>query len=229
VHVRDEAGSPVHRRDLYERTIGSIRAKRKDLIICATTSSRVDSDLTARMTSLDLEAELRPDMGSLTLGSFNFPRTASVNPPAEIEALLTRMTEMGIRPEFEVFELGMVNTLWSLTERGLVPDPPVVNVLLGSMGAAPAFVEDLAHIVGRLPPDAEWAAAGIGVFQRPMVIAAAIMGGNVRTGLEDNPSVPDSQTTNLHAVELAAKAAELAGRTVASPDEARRRFGLPAR
>jgi 3-keto-5-aminohexanoate cleavage enzyme len=152
-----------------------------------------------------------------------------VNPPAKIEALLARMRELGVRPEFEVFELGMVNTLWSLAERDLVPGRPVVNVLLGSMGSAPAFVGDLAHIVGRLPGGTEWAAAGIGIFQRPMVIAAAIMGGNVRTGLEDNPSVPDRHTTNVDAVELAVQAAELAGRPVAAVAETRRRFGLPAR
>jgi uncharacterized protein (DUF849 family) len=229
VHVRDEEGTPVHRRDLYEEAFDAIRAKRPDLVICATTSSRVGSGLEARLTALDLDAELRPDMASLTLGSFNFPPSASVNPPAEIEALLARMRELGVRPEFEVFELGMVNTLWSLAERDLVPERPVVNVLLGSMGSAPAFVGDLAHIVGRLPGGTEWAAAGIGIFQRPMVIAAAIMGGNVRTGLEDNPSVPDHRTTNVDAVELAVRAAELAGRPVASVAETRRRFGLPAR
>ena len=229
LHVRDEEGAPVHRRDLYERAIGAIRVKRSDLVICATTSSRVGSGFEARTTALDLDPDLRPDMASLTLGSFNFPRTPSVNPPTEIEALLERMRERDVVPEFEVFELGMVNTLWALAERGLVPDRPVVNVLLGSMGAAPAFVGDLAHIVDRLPGGAEWAAAGIGIFQRPMVIAAAVMGGNVRTGLEDNPSVPDRHITNVDAVELAVRAAALAGREVATTAEARRRFGLPDR
>lgn len=228
VHVRDETGSPVHRRDLYEAAIAAIRAKRPDLVICATTSSRVGAGLAARMTALELDPEVRPELASLTLGSFNFPRTPSVNPPAEIETLLTRMSEQGVVPEFEVFELGMVNTLWSLADKGLVTGTPVVNVILGSLGAAPAFVGDLAHIVDRLPVNAMWAAGGVGIFQRPMVIAAAVMGGNVRTGLEDNPSSP-GPTTNLDAVVLAARAAELAGRTVATTEETRRLFGLPPR
>jgi uncharacterized protein (DUF849 family) len=229
LHVRDEDGAPVHRRDLYERAIGPIRDKRPELIICATTSSRVNSDLDARMTALELEPPLRPDMASLTLGSFNFPRVPSVNPPSEILALLARMTELGIVPELEVFELGMINTLWSLAERELIPSPPVVNILLGSMGSAPAFVSDLGHMVERLPRDAEWAAAGIGIYQRPMVIAAAIMGGNVRTGLEDNPTEPVERWSNVACVELTVKAAELAGRPVATTSEARVRFGLPSR
>jgi uncharacterized protein (DUF849 family) len=228
VHVRDENGVPVHRRDLYERAIAPIRERAPEVAICVTTSSRVDPDPAARVVGLELEEDLRPELASLTLGSFNFPNSISVNPPVTIVALLERMNELGVRPEFEVFEPGMVNTLHVLAERGLVPDPPVVNILLGSMGSSPAFVGDLARIVEKLPPEAEWAAAGIGVFQRPMTIAAAIMDGNVRTGLEDNPRGDGSgRWSNADAVALATEAARLAGRPLASPAEARRRFGLP--
>lgn len=226
LHVRDEEGVPVHRRDLYERAIMPIREQVPELAICVTTSSRVDPAPAARVVGLELEEALRPEMASLTLGSFNFPNSISVNPPVTIVALLERMNELGVRPEFEVFEPGMVNTLHVLAERGLVPDPPVVNILLGSMGSSPAFVGDLARIVEKLPPEAEWAAAGIGVFQRPMTIAAAIMDGNVRTGLEDNPRGDGEPWRNVDAVRVAAEAAQLAGRPLASPAEARRRFGL---
>lgn len=227
VHVRDESGAATHRRDLYERTIGMIREKVPELVVCVTTGSRVDPDLSARMEGLELDGPLRPDMASLTLGSFNFPTSVNANPPAAIIALLERMGELGIRPEFEVFELGMVNTLHALRERGLVPDPPVVNILLGSMGAAPAFVGDLAVIVSRLPDGAEWAAAGIGIFQRPMAIAAAVMDGNVRTGLEDNPAGNGVTTWgNPDAVGLAVAAAHLVGRPVATAADTRSRFGL---
>ena len=228
LHMRDESGAPVHRRDLYERTLGPIREQRPDLLLCVTTSSRVDPDLANRMIGIDVSAECRPDFASLSLGSFNFPTTVSVNPPDQMRALLHRMLELGIRPEFEVFELGMVNTLWALRDEGLVPDGASVNILLGSLGSAPAFVADLARIAERLPPGAEWAAAGIGVFQRPMTIAAAVMGGNVRTGLEDSPRPPGpSPWTNADAVRLAASAAELAGRPVATPAEARARLLAP--
>ncbi len=152
----------------------------------------------------------------------------SANPPDQIVALLERMGEQGIRPELEVFELGMVNTLHALRELGLIPDPPVVNILLGSLGSAPAFIGDLGRIVERLPADAEWAAAGIGIYQRPITIAAAAMDGNVRTGLEDNPRGHGDidEWSNVDAVAFAAEAAALAGRTVATPRETRARFGL---
>jgi 3-keto-5-aminohexanoate cleavage enzyme len=139
------------------------------------------------------------------------------------------MGEQGVRPELEIFELGMVNTLHVLRERGLIPDPPIVNVLLGSLGSAPAFVGDLATIVSRLPERSEWAAAGIGIYQRPMTIAAMVMDGNVRTGLEDDPRGDGSPAwSNVAAVHLAVDAAHLAGRSVATPQETRRRLGLPA-
>ena len=227
LHMRDEMGDPVHRRDLYERTIAPIREARPDLVLGVTTSSRVDPDLSARIIGLDLEPALRPDLASLSLGSFNFPRVVSSNPPDQIRALLEHMANVGIRPELEVFELGMINSLWALRDQGLIPDPPIVNLLLGSMGSAPAFVSDLGQMVQRLPDGSEWAAAGIGIYQRSMTIAAAIMDGNVRTGLEDNPRGDGSATwSNVSAVQLAVEAATLAGRTIATAAEARSRFGL---
>lgn len=230
LHVRDEEGRQVHRADLYERAIGAIRAAVPDLVICGTTTGRDGSPVAQRRCVLDLPADLRPDMASLTLGSFNFPTVASVNPPDVISGLLEAMAEQGVVPELEVFELGMVNTMRVLQERGLIGAHPYVNVLLGSLGSAPAFVQDLGHIVERLPAGTEWAAAGIGVFQRAMVLVAAAAGGNVRTGLEDAPTDLDgSPSTNVAAVRLAVAAAELAGRAVASPAEARRRLGLPLR
>lgn len=229
MHVRDEHGKPVHRTDLYESAVRLIRSVRPDLIICVTTSSRVGNDFPSRLRGMELAENLRADMASLTLGSFNFPATVSNNPPDQIVRLLDRMLELDIRPELEVFELGMVNTLHVLRDRGLIPHPPVVNILLGSYGSAPAFVGDLGRVVERLPADAEWAAAGIGIYQRPMTIAAAIMDGNVRTGLEDNPRGDGSADwSNVKAVELAVSAATLAGRQVETTAGARTRFGLAA-
>lgn len=227
IHVRDEEGRPVHDRALYERAIGPIRDAWPELIVCVTTSGRVDPDPDARKVGLELDPPLRPDMASLTLGSFNFPKTVSYNPPEMIESLLTRMKENGVKPELEVFEVGMINVAHMLIERGLVDEPPCFNLLLGSFGSAPAFVGTLAQMVERLPASCEWAAAGIGIFQRPMVIAGTVMGGNVRTGLEDSPrSYTDEPATNVGAVELAVAAARLLGRDVARPDEARKRLGL---
>jgi uncharacterized protein (DUF849 family) len=150
----------------------------------------------------------------------------SYNPPEIIEALLARMKERGVKPELEVFELGMVNTARVLIKRGLLEQTPYFNILMGSMGAAPAFVGDLARIVDQLPEGAEWAAAGIGKFQRTMIVAGAAMGGNVRTGLEDSPRPEGRPGSNVEAVRHAVAAARLVGREVATPEQTRARLGL---
>lgn len=230
LHMRDDEGRPTQARDRFEATIAAIRSERTDLIINVTTSSRVSSDFADRLLPLQLEGELKPDMASLTLGSFNFPTVVSNNPPDQIVALIEVMNERGIRPELELFELGMVSTLHRLRSRGLLADPQVANILLGSEGSSPAFVGDLDMFVHRLPEGSEWAAAGIGRYQRPMTIAAAIMDGNVRVGMEDDPRGDGSgHWSNVDAVRRAVQAAELAGRAVATPQEARRRFGLEPR
>jgi uncharacterized protein (DUF849 family) len=229
VHIRDDDGHPVQDSKSYEEIFGRVRDKDPQLILCATTSGRVDPDPAARMTALDLDPAVRPDMASLTLGSFNFPGVVSFNPPETITALLTRMKERGVKPELEVFELGMINTARMLMEKGLIGEKPYFNILLGSMGAAPAFVGDLARIVERVPEGSEWAAAGVGVFQRTMVVAGAVMGGNVRTGLEDSPRSDGKPTSNETAVRFAAEAARLVGREIATPVEVRERLGLPVK
>jgi uncharacterized protein (DUF849 family) len=199
-----------------------------EMIICATTTARAGSDHEARATALRLPRKIRPDMASLTLGSFNFPTSVSHNPPDAIRRLLSEMQEAGVKPELEVFEAGMVNTAHGFIEEGLITGTPYFNILLGSRGSAPAFVGTLAHMVDRLPPGSEWAVAGIGRFQRPMTIAGAVMGGNVRTGLEDAPTMPGEPSwDNVSAVRFAARAAEMCGRGVASPYQARERLGLP--
>lgn len=226
VHVRDEHGGPVHRRDLYEATYAAIRAEVPEMIICATTSSRVGSAFPDRCSGFDVDAEVRPDLASLSLGSFNFPSTVSVNPPDEIVALLERMNALGVRPEFEVFDVGMIDTLHALVERGLVIGVPVVNLLLGNAGTAGARLDDLGTMIARLPAGTEWAVAGIGRWQRAMTLIAAAAGGNVRTGMEDNPRGSGDGWTNADAVQLASGAAQLAGRQVATIPDARARFGL---
>lgn len=230
VHVRDADENPVHDREKYEFVVKAVREKVPDLVVCLTTSGRVGPEGAGRMTALELDDDALPDMASVTLGSFNFPTTVSNNPPATIESLLERMNEREIKPELEVFELGMINTANVLVDKGLIRGIPYFNILLGSRGSAPASVATLAHMVNELPTDSEWAAAGIGMFQRPMIIAGAVMGGNVRTGIEDAPRDHEGNPrSNSQAVRQAVRAAQLVGREIATTKQTRDRLGLASR
>jgi GNAT superfamily N-acetyltransferase len=170
-------------------------------------------------------------MASLTLGSMNFPTQASVNSPETIRALAAGMRERGIKPELEIFDLGMADYARHLVKKGDIGVPAYANILLGSLGTANASPENLVAIVRALPDDTTWAAAGIGRYQLPMNQLAIAMGGHVRVGLEDNlwmdPLTKTDPASNVRLIERLVAIAETSGRAVASPSDARRIIGLP--
>ena len=155
------------------------------MILCVSTSGRVFKTFEQRSEVLDCRNP-QPEMASLTLGSMNFPKVASVNDPDMIRSLAQRMAERGIVPEMECFDLGMVEYANYLVERRVLVAPFYCNLLLGSLGTLSATPANLARMVGALPTGTTWAAAGIGRFQFPMNALAIAMGGHVRVGLEDN-------------------------------------------
>jgi 3-keto-5-aminohexanoate cleavage enzyme len=118
VHARDENDEPTHCNEVSARIIGGIRENRADLVVCASCSGRRGISLEQRSEVLDLEGDLKPDMASLTLSSLNFASQASVNAPETVKGLAQRMLERGIRPEVEIFDLGMVNMLRYLLKHG---------------------------------------------------------------------------------------------------------------
>ena len=125
-------------------------------------------------------------------------RQASVNAPETIKGLAQRMAERGVVPEWEVFDLGMIDFAHYLRTHGLLPDPVYANLLLGSLGTLAATPMNLALAVERLPAGATWAATGVGRFQFAVHKLAIAMGGHVRVGLEDNIWFDDERTRACH-------------------------------
>jgi 3-keto-5-aminohexanoate cleavage enzyme len=230
LHPRDGVGGPSQDPAVFADFIRAVRAAAPEIIICATTSGRIDPELPGRVAVLDLDGDVRPEMASLTLGSMNFPRQPSVNAPDTIAGLATRMRERGIVPEWEVFELGMLDYAAYLRTKGLLGDPVYVNLLLGSLGTLQATPFNLALAVERLPAGATWAATGIGRHQFPMNRLAIAMGGHVRVGLEDNIWWDDERTdlaTNPRLVERLMRIGRAMGREPATPAMVRARLGIP--
>jgi len=230
VHARDDDGAPTWRAAVYAEIVGGIRQRCPGAIVCVSTSGRSWKELERRAEVLDLEGALRPDLASLTLGSLNFPKQASVNDPETIVALAERMHERGIVPELEVFDLGMTDYARFLVERGVLQPPFVFNVLLGSLGTLAATPLNLAMVTGALPEGSVWAGAGIGRFQLTVNALAIASGGHVRVGLEDNLWLDVEKTrpaTNLALVERLVTIARAVERPTATPAEARELIGLP--
>ena len=228
LHARQEDGSADYRAEVYSQILAGARAVAPDVILCVSTSGRVFKTFEQRSEVLDCRNP-QPEMASLTLGSMNFPKVASVNDPDMIRSLAQRMAERGIVPEMECFDLGMVEYANYLVERHVLVAPFYCNLLLGSLGTLSATPANLARMVGALPNGTTWAAAGIGRFQFPMNALAIAMGGHVRVGLEDNIWYDNERTrlaTNAELITRLVRIAQACGREIATPDEARTMIGL---
>jgi len=225
LHARDAHGAPVSGVEPYTELVARVRAACPDLIICASLSGRRVHDVGLRAAAL----AARPDMASLTLGSMNFPKEASVNAPDTICELARRIHEAGAVPELEVFEAGFVHYANYLIAKGTLRPPHYFNLILGSLGAAPLDLVGLGHMVSLLPPGATWAAGGIGRHQLAANVMAIASGGHVRVGIEDNLYFDRDRTDLADNARLVARVARIAremGREPATPDEARQIIGL---
>lgn len=172
---------------------------------------------------------MKPDMASLTIGSMNFPKQASLNSPHMIKKLASVMLEREIKPELEIFETGMINFANYMRRKGFLKGTLYFNFFLGSLGTMPARIIDLEHLIGTLPMASVWAGAGIGRFQLPVNIASIIKGGHVRVGLEDNiyyDSVKKTLATNEQQIKRLVDFSKKIGRDVATPQEAKTMLGL---
>lgn len=226
LHMRDENGEAVQDADRFAETVRLIRDQSSELIICGTTTSRGATNVDDRMAYLTLPIDVRPELASLTLGSYNTPTGVNYNPDDEIVALAEAMATNDIIPEFEIFEPGMIETFFRLQDRGLFQKKPYFNVLLGVNGASPATPSALFHIVEKLPHDAVWSVAGIGHFQKPMNALAIAAGGHVRAGMEDDPRGERDGWTNADSVARASRLAAAVGRAVSRGSEARSLLGM---
>jgi len=229
VHARDDEQRPTYKKEIYAQIIEGIRSKCADVIICTTTSGRIDNTFEKRSQVLELSGDLKPDMGSLTMGSLNFPKESSVNTLDMIESLALKMKENGIVPEIEIFETGMISATKVLIKKGILKAPFYFNLLFGSIYSVPATMFDLSYMVKNLPPYVHWAAAGIGKFQLIINFASVLMGGHVRVGLEDNLYYDHERkvlATNEMLIARVVKFAHEIGREVANAQEARDMLGI---
>lgn len=229
LHARGREGAPAYQKEIFETIIAGIREKRPELVIVVTTSGRTYNEFEKRSAVLELQGRAKPDMASLTLSSLNFNKMASVNSPDMIVRLVEKMNERGIKPELEVFDLGMVNFAHYLIRKGLLTPPYYFNIILGNIAAAQAKLLHLGLLVSELPPGSIWSLAGVGDFQRSMNALGVIAGNGVRIGLEDNIWFDDERTllaTNYMLVERTVHMARAYGRQIATPAETRKMLRL---
>lgn len=223
IHVRDAGGKPSQDRELYRQAIEEIR-KRCDIIIQVSTGGAVGMTAEERLQPL----ALRPEMATLTTGTVNFGDGVFLNPPGEIEHFAKVMRDLGVLPEFEIFDVGMINNALRLVKKGLVTGHLHFDFVMGVPGGIPATAQNLLHLVGQLPDGATWTVAGVGRAQLPMAVLGVVLGGHVRVGLEDNIWYRKGElATNAQLVARVVRIAREMDREVATPGEARQMLGIP--
>jgi 3-keto-5-aminohexanoate cleavage enzyme len=167
-------------------------------------------------------------MATLSCGTCNFGGDVFMNSEAYMEQFASRMLELGVKPELEVFERGMIDNAKKLLKKGLLKAPLHFDFVLGVPGACPGTPEDLLYMVRQLPPDWTWTVAGIGKDELPLAVMAIMLGGHVRVGFEDNVYYKKGvlAESNAPLVARIVRIAEELGREIATPDEAREILGL---
>lgn len=177
---------------------------------------------------------LAPDMASLTVGSNNFPTRVYENSPDLVDWLASEMLMYNVKPEIEAFDLSHIFQAVKMQGDGRLKGPLYVQFVMGVKNAMPAdrrsfdfFIETL----GRLAPDAQWCAAGIGRHQIEVNEWCVAAGGHCRTGLEDNIRIDRDRLAPSNAA-LVRRVVDLCDRherPVATAAQARAVLGLAAR
>lgn len=223
LHVRDASGGPTMDVDVYKAAHDAI-ASATDLIVQFSSGGAVTDDEAARIAPLSL----RPEMATLTTGTVNFGNEVFSNPLPLVSRFYERMLELGITPEFEIFEPGMIATAERVYEAGGGDHHRHYDFVLGVPGAMPAWPDSVGFLAAHLPDGSTWSATGIGGAHLPVVEETLRLGGHVRTGFEDVRWFAKGQLASSNA-QLIARVAEMAtsaGRAVATPDQARELLGL---
>jgi len=230
IHPRDKDGNPTWEKEVFKQIIGGIRNKTDKLLISTTTSGRLWSDFERRSSCLDLTGDFKPELASLTVGSNNFIKVASVNSPSMIHQLATKMLDRGIKPELEVFGPGMLHKANVLIEKKVVSNNnPYFNFLLGSLGTSPLHPATFGAMHALLPPNAVWSLAGIGQFQLSANMTGLAFGGHVRVGLEDNifwNRETKKLATNQSLVTRLLEIIKLMELEIATPGETKKMLGI---
>lgn len=226
VHVRDADGRPTADLDVARRTVGLIQ-ERCDALVQLSTGVGLDVAFEER----ERIVEARPEMATLNVCSMTFGAGEFRNPPDGVRRLATRMRELDIKPELEIYDSGHLDVALRLRDEGLLADPLQLSIVMGVAGGMPAHPAELLRLVERLPEDAIWQAIAIGRANLSMTAIALALGGNARTGLEDTLHIARGEPapSNAHLVERLAAVARSLGRPLVEPEGARRSFGLVAR
>lgn len=253
LHVRDpETGQPKADQQIFKEVASEVK-KRCDIVLCMTTGGSLGDTVENRGKVI---SSLEPELASLNAGSLNFALFHVVpkyegkwkhewekqylantddfifpNTFYTMGKFTELMGEYQTKPEFEIYDVGMINNLAYLIDSGHIQTPVYLQFVLGILGGIPATVENLVYLVKTAREqisDFQWSVCAAGRAQLAMTTHALLMGGHARVGLEDNLYL-EKGTLAKNSGEQVAKLKRIAGELgveTATPSEARQILGL---
>ena len=253
LHARNtKDGSPTQDPELFRQFGAKIRAA-SDVVLNFTTGGAPTMSIEER---LQPALKLKPEVASLNMGAMNFGRYEMLgrykefkhgweqpylagsderifkNTFRDIEFILRSCADNDTRFEIECYDIGQLYTAAHFLERRLVKPPLFIQSVFGIRGGIGPHPEDVLHMkrtADRLFGDAYyWSVLGAGRNQMFTAALSAVMGGNVRVGLEDSLWLGRGQLakSNAEQVSKARRILEELGLAVASPDDARQMLKL---
>ena len=242
LHVRNPAtGKAARDISLYREAVALVRASGTDLILnltagmggdfvvddCNPATGGPGTDMANAAERVAHVEELRPEICTLDCGSINFGDALYISSAPVLREMAARIKAAGVKPEIEAFELGHIALAKQLIREGLIETPPLFQLCLGIPWGAEPTTETMLAMRNHLPAGANWAGFAIGRMQMPMVAQAALLGGHVRVGLEDNIWLDKGiHASNGALVSRARKIVEHMGARVLNPAQAREKLGL---
>lgn len=216
--------------EAVEKTRAACKEAGVDIIINLTTSGGEYEDH-KRLQHL---SALEPEMCSFDPNTLNWANSYIFeNSPRMLNKLSQEVVKCDIKPEFEVFDTGHIDSVKYYVNKWNIPGNPHVQFVMGVGGSMPGTAENLAWLVGKLPENYTWSVTGIGRAHVPMMLAGLALGcDGLRVGLEDNVMYGKDKdgnkiiATNEMLVKRAVELAKLAGREIATADEAREIMGI---
>jgi uncharacterized protein (DUF849 family) len=253
LHARDpDTGAPTPDPDVFARFLPQIRAG-CDAVINITTGGGHGMSLDERTAAA---RRFSPELCSLNMGSMNFaifPMAAAVkefkheweprylemtrdyifrNTFKDIETVVGTLGARGTRFEFECYDVGHLYTLAHFLDRGLVQPPLFVQTIFGILGGIGPDTGHLMHMKATADrlfgEDYLWSVLGAGRHQTSLATVGAILGGNVRVGLEDSIYLGRGKlaTSNAEQVAKIVRILKELSLEIATPAEARELLAL---
>jgi uncharacterized protein (DUF849 family) len=229
IHARNDDGSPTFSPRVFADIKREIQERCPVLLNFST--GTIFEDVSEQCTYI---RESEPEIAALNMGTMNYSKYSRSrksfvfdmvfpNTYEKTLKLLNAMNEAGVKPELECFDSGHTQGIWPLVDMGALRPPLQFSFIVGVLGGIPPMVESLQLQTKIVPAGSEWETIAISHGHWRMLATGAVLGGNVRTGLEDHLYLPNGEMakSNGELVETLVGIVRSVGRRPATVEETR--------